>query len=50
MIETGKPFSQNQKILLVCPRGRKSRKFTALLQKDYFKDFSLEEGVTGWKI
>jgi len=49
LIETGKPFSQNQKILLVCPGGRKSRKFAALMQRDGFEAFSLEGGVTGWR-
>lgn len=49
LIETGKPFSQNQKILLVCPGGRKSKKFAALLQREGFEAYSLEEGVTGWR-
>ena len=49
MIETGKPFSKNQKILLVCPGGRKSKKFAALLQRDDFEAYSLKEGITGWK-
>ena len=49
MIETGKPFAQNQKILLVCPGGRKSKKFAALLQRDNFEAYSLKEGVTGWR-
>ncbi len=49
MIETGKPFSKNQKILLVCPGGRKSKKFAALLQRDNFEAYSLKEGITGWK-
>jgi cysteine synthase B len=49
MIETGKPFAQNQKILLVCPGDRKSRKFAALLQRDEFEAYSLKEGVTEWR-
>ncbi len=49
MIETGKPFSLNQKILLVCPGGRKSKKFAALLKRDNFEAYSLKEGVTGWR-
>ena len=49
LVETGKPFSQNQKILLVCPGGRKSKKFAALLQRDNFEAYSLKEGVTGWR-
>ena len=49
MVETGKPFSKNQKILLVCPGGRKSRKFAALMQRDNFEAYSLKEGITGWR-
>jgi rhodanese-related sulfurtransferase len=49
LIETGKPFSRNQTVLLVCPGGRKSKKFAALLQREGFEAYSLKEGVTGWR-
>jgi rhodanese-related sulfurtransferase len=49
MIETGKPFSKNQKILLVCPGGRKSKKYATLLQREGFEAFSLKKGLNGWR-
>lgn len=49
VIESGKPFSEEQKILLVCPGGRKTRKFAALLQRKGMKAYSLKEGITGWR-
>jgi len=49
MIETGKPFSHDTPVLLVCPGGRKSKKYAALLHRDDVEAYSLKEGITGWR-
>lgn len=49
MIESGNPFSQNQEILLVCPSGRRSQKYAALLERKGVEAFSLKTGLIGWK-
>lgn len=49
MIETGKPFPEDRKILFVCPGGRKSKKYAALVNRKGGGAYSLKEGVTGWR-
>ncbi|MDR3126505.1 MAG: pyridoxal-phosphate dependent enzyme [Rickettsiales bacterium] len=44
VVQYSPPFSNGQKVLLVCPVGQKSRMFSALLYKKGFTAYSLDGG------
>lgn len=46
---TTNPFPKDQPILLCCPVGEESRMYTAWLQKQGVKAYSLEGGITAWR-
>ena len=42
------PFSKERKIVFVCPKGLKSRKYAAVLEKKGFDVSSLKQGLYSW--
>lgn len=42
------PFSKERKIVFVCPKGLKSRKYAAMLEKKGFDASSLKQGIYSW--
>lgn len=49
LVEVGIPFSNNQKVLLICPIGEQSKKYAVLLAKKGIDAKSLEGGIVGWR-
>jgi len=48
--QRGIPFSKNRRLVVVCPKGLKSKKVAALLEKEGYVASSLKEGVYSWKM
>lgn len=42
------PFSKERRIVFVCPKGLKSRKYAAILEKKGFNASSLKQGIYSW--
>ncbi len=49
LIENGDPFPKERPLLLVCPRGERSRVYAAYLATRGYNAFSLQGGLYGWK-
>ena len=49
VVDNGIPFSKENKVLLVCSVGDKSKKFSSLLNKKGMNVYSLEDGMTNWR-
>ncbi len=49
MILKGMPFPKDKKILLICPIGEQSKKYTALLNKKGYSASSLKGGIVAWR-
>ncbi|MDO4759434.1 MAG: pyridoxal-phosphate dependent enzyme [Candidatus Saccharibacteria bacterium] len=49
LIENGTPFQKDREILLVCPSGQKSLKYSALLNSRGLDTYSLKGGMTEYR-
>jgi len=49
VVDNGLPFSKENRVLLVCSVGDKSKKFSSLLNKKGLNVYSLEDGMTKWR-
>jgi cysteine synthase B len=49
LIEAGSPFSSGTAVLVVCPRGERSRRHAAYLRRQGTEAWSLEDGMAGWR-
>ena len=50
LINNGLPFPKDKKILLVCPTGDKSRKYSAYLNKKGLNVYSLKDGFNSYRL
>lgn len=49
MVESGMPFPSNRALLLTCPIGEQSKKFSSYLTKKGYLVKSLEGGIVAWR-
>jgi cysteine synthase B len=50
LVNNGLPFPKDKKVLLVCPTGDKSRKYSAYLNKNGLDVYSLKGGFNNYRL
>lgn len=50
IINNGLPFPKDKKILLICPTGDKSKKYSAYLNKNGLNVYSLKDGFNNYRL
>lgn len=50
LVNNGLPFPKDKKVLLICPTGDKSRKYSAYLNKNGLDVYSLKEGFNNYRL
>lgn len=50
LVNNGLPFPKGKKVLLICPTGDKSRKYSAYLNKNGLDVYSLKDGFNNYRL
>ena len=50
LVSNGLPFPKDKKVLLICPTGDKSKKYSAYLNKNGLNVYSLKGGFNGYRL
>lgn len=50
LVNNGLPFPKDKKVLLICPTGDKSKKYSAYLNKNGLDVYSLKEGFNNYRL